>query len=233
MKLKLDEAGNVVVKDGKAVYVTDEGKDIAPDVPALYASVTDLGVSERAAVQKLAQANAQLKKFEGVDVEKLKATTATADEVTKGFQAKLDEAETARKALETQLSNRIKSGMFTGSAFIGTKRPDNLPADYYEAVFGKNFKVGADGAIEAFDAAGKPIMSRSNPAQMAGFDEAIEQLISAHPSAASLIKGTVVPGTGTNPKGQANAGKTISVAAFDALSGKEQNAKMADGFTLQ
>lgn len=233
MKLKLDDAGNVVVKDGKAVYVTEEGKDIAPDVPTLYASAADLAISERAAVQKLAQVNAQLKKFEGIDLEKINKTVATADETSKAFQTKLDEAETARKALETQLSTRIKSGMFASSAFIGAKRPENLPNDYYEAVFSNNFKVDANGNVEAFDAAGKPIMSRSNPAQMAGFDEAIEQLISAHPQAASLIKGTVVPGTGTPPKGAPPATKTISEAAFNALSGREQNAKIAEGFIPQ
>lgn len=233
MKLKLDDAGNAVLKDGKPVWISSEGAEIVPDVPALYVAVADLGVAKLSDTQKLAQLNAQLKKFEGIDLDKINKTVATADETSKAFQTKLDEAETARKALETQLSTRIKSGMFSNSAFIGAKRPENLPNDYYEAVFSNNFKVDANGNVEAFDAAGKPIMSRSNPAQMAGFDEAIEHLISAHPQAASLIKGTVVPGTGTPPKGAPPATKTISEAAFNALSGREQNAKIAEGFIPQ
>lgn len=233
MKLKIDDAGNAVLKDGKPVYVAEDGKEIALDAASLYATVAELGVSERAAAQKLAQTQAQLKKFEGVDLEAINKKAASTDEVAKTFQAKLDEAESKRQAVEAQLASRIKSGLFAASKFLADKRPDNIPADLYEARFGNNFKVGPDGSIEAVDAAGNPIRSRENPAQLAGFDEAIEQLISQHPQSASLIKGTVIPGTGTNPKAAPASAKTMSVSAFDALSGKEQNAKMAEGYTLQ
>ena len=231
MKLKLDDAGNAVLKDGNPVYVTGEGKEIALDAGSLYATVAELGVAKISDAQKLEQAKAQLKKFEGIDLEKINKTVATADETSKAFQTKLDEAEAARKALETQLSTRIKSGMFASSAFIGAKRPENLPNDYYEAVFSNNFKVGADGTVEAFDAAGKPIMSRSNPAQMAGFDEAIEHLISAHPQAASLIKGTVVSGTGTPVKSPAPQ-RAVTRAAFDAMSPTQRDEVLAAGSTI-
>jgi len=233
MKLKLDDSGNAALKDGKPVYIADDGRELALDAASLYATVAELGVSERAAAQKLAQKQAQLDKFAGIDLDKINKTAATADEVSKAFQVKLDEAESARKALESQLSGRIKSGLFAQSQFLATKRPDSIPTDMYEARFGQNFKVDANGNVEAFDASGKPIMSRSNPAQMASFDEAVEQLISQHPQAASLIKGTVVSGTGANPKPATAAGKTISMAAFDALNGREQNAKISDGFTIQ
>lgn len=232
MKLKLDDTGNVVVKDGKAVYVTDEGKDITPDVPMLYANAADLAISERTLKIKLDMRDAQLKKFEGIDLDKINKTAATTDEVSKTFQAKLDEAETARKALELQLSGRIKSGMFAQSQFLATKRPDSIPTDMYEARFGQNFKVGADGTVEAFDASGKPIMSRSNPAQMAGFDEAIEQLISQHPQAASLIKGTVVSGTGANPKPGQTQKTAVTRAAWDAMTPTQRDETLAAGSTI-
>ena len=38
MKLKLDDKGAVVVQDGKPVYVTDDGKEIAFDAPATHAT---------------------------------------------------------------------------------------------------------------------------------------------------------------------------------------------------
>lgn len=230
MKLKLDDAGNVVLRDGKPVYIADDGKELALDAASLYAAVAELGVAERAAAQKLKQKDAELAKFAGVDLDKLRFSASAADDIGKSYQAKI-EAEAARATMaENKLAERIRASLFAQSAYIA--KNSALPADFVESRFASNFKVGPDGSIEPIDSNGRPIYSRAHPAQLASFDEAIEQIISAHPQRDSILKGSVLPGAGTPPTPGSGGAKTIPEAAFNALSGKEQNAKLADGFTI-
>jgi hypothetical protein len=47
MKLKLDDKGQVVVQDGKPVYVADDGKEIVFDYPATLQTISRLIVKPR------------------------------------------------------------------------------------------------------------------------------------------------------------------------------------------
>ena len=47
LSLKLDDDGHAVVVDGKPVFVSDEGKEIEMDVPALYSKVSELGAEAK------------------------------------------------------------------------------------------------------------------------------------------------------------------------------------------
>ena len=42
MKLKLDDAGHAVLKDGAPVYVHDDGKEIAFDASHAFGKIRDL-----------------------------------------------------------------------------------------------------------------------------------------------------------------------------------------------
>ena len=78
MKLKLDENGNVVVQDGKPVYVYDDGKEVAYDVPAAVAKIGSLNAEAKQHREAKEAAEAKLKAFDGIE-----------------------NAEAAKKALET------------------------------------------------------------------------------------------------------------------------------------
>ena len=47
MKLKIDEEGHVVVVDGKPVYVSDDGKDIAFDAQGTVATISRLNAEAK------------------------------------------------------------------------------------------------------------------------------------------------------------------------------------------
>ena len=42
MKLKLDDQGHAVIQDGKPVFVHDDGKEVAIDVPTMQTRIGDL-----------------------------------------------------------------------------------------------------------------------------------------------------------------------------------------------
>ena len=64
MKLKLDENGNVVVQDGKPVYVYDDGKEVAYDVPAAVAKISSLNAEAKQHREAKEAAEAKLKAFD-------------------------------------------------------------------------------------------------------------------------------------------------------------------------
>lgn len=78
MKLKIDANGNVVLVDGKPVYIHDDGKEVAFDAPAAVSKITALNAESKGHREAKEVAEAKLKAFDGIE-----------------------DGEAARKALET------------------------------------------------------------------------------------------------------------------------------------
>jgi len=79
-KLKLDEHGNVVVQDGKPIYVYEkdgETKEMAFDAPATLSKIAALNTEAKEHRLAKEQAQESLKVFEGIDAEKAKKALAT------------------------------------------------------------------------------------------------------------------------------------------------------------
>ena len=197
MKLKLDANGNVVVQDGKPVYVHDDGKEVAFDASATVATISRLNAEAKSHREGKEAAEKLLKSFEGIadpaaalkaletvsnldhkklidsgEVEKVKA------EITKAFQAQLDESNGKAKTLEQALYGEKVGGAFARSKLIADKLA--IPADMVQARFGQSFKI-EDGKTVAYDQSGNKIFSRSRPGELADFDEALETLIEQYP----------------------------------------------------
>lgn len=248
MKLKLDDAGHVVVSDGKPVYVTDDGKDVAFDAPGTRDTITRLNSEAKTHREAKEAAEKALKAFEGItdpdaakkaletignldakklidagEVEKVKA------EITKGFTEKLTAAEKRTADLEGALYGEKIGGAFARSKFIADKIA--VPSDLLQAQFGQNFKI-EDGKVAAYDKSGNKVYSRARPGEVADFEEALEILVDAYPHRDSILKGNANGGGGAR-NGGGGGGKTISRAQFDAL---DPAAKMAaltkDGMTV-
>ena len=119
MKLKLDANGNVVVSDGKPVFIADDGKEIAFDVVGTQATISRLNGEAKSHRERAEAAEKSLKSFEGIadPVAAIKAldTVSNLDakklidagevekvkgEITKAFEAKLTEATTKAQTLE-------------------------------------------------------------------------------------------------------------------------------------
>lgn len=250
MKLKLDEAGHVVVSDGKPVYVGDDGKEIAFDAPGTIATISRLNGEAKGHREAKERAEAALKAFEGItdpaaardameklskidakrlidagEVDKVKAEAIKAvEEQYKPIVAKAE-------ALEKKLYGEMIGGAFARSVYAKEKLA--IPADFVQARFGQQFKL-EDDKVVAYDVSGNKIYSKSRPGEVADFDEALEFLVDAYPQRDHILKGIGGAGSGTKAGGgHGDAGsKSISRAEFGKLGPSDQMAKVRDGFAV-
>jgi hypothetical protein len=262
MKLKLDDAGHVVVQDGKPVFVHDDGKEVAFDAPGTVATITRLNGEAKAHREAKEKAETALKAFEGIEdaeaAKKALETVANLDEGQLVTAGKVDEikkaVETAteakyqniikakdtelktvtgeRDSLAGDLDREVIGGAFARSSFLSEKTI--LTPDIAEAYFGRHFKR-EDGKLVAYDANGTKIYSRANPADPASPDEALEVLVSAYPRKDNILKGSGASGSGAQGNQGGSGAKTIPRAEFDKLAISDPAgaaAKMKEGFSV-
>lgn len=244
MKLKLDANGNVVLQDGKPVYIKDDGTEVAFDAVGTVATITRLNGEAKTHREAAEAANAIVAKFKGI--EDPAAALAALDTVSKldqkklidsgevervrkeisaGFETKLTEATTRAQNLEQQLYGEKVGGAFSRSKFIGEKLV--IPADLVQARFGANFAI-EDGKVVAKDANGQKLYSRANPGELADFDEALGILVDSYPNKDHILKGSGASGSGA-PQSHAQGGqKSMSRTAFMQLDPQAQAKTVAD-----
>jgi hypothetical protein len=237
MKLKTIEIDGVTyaaVQDGKPVFTDDAGKDVAFDAPGTIGTISRLNGEAKSHREGKEAAERALKAFEGItdpaaaikaletvgsldqkklidagEVEKVKA------EIAKGYEEKLATANKRGDDFEAALYGEKIGGSFARSKFIADKVA--IPADFLQAKFGSNFKI-EDGQVVAYGPDKNKIYSRAKPGEVAGFDEALELLVDAHPTRDSILKGDIRPGGGAQNNGGGGSGKrTMTRAEFDAL----------------
>jgi len=249
MKLLLDANGNAVIRNGKPVYVGDDGKEIEFDAPATVQTITRLNAEAKSHRERAEAAETSLKTFEGIadpaaarkaletvknlddkklvdagEVEKVKA------EAIKAVEEKY--APVVKKAgdLEQALYSEKIGGSFSRSKVIADKFA--IPADLVQARFGSAFKI-EEGKTVAYDQAGQKIFSRARPGELADFDEALEVLVDQYPYKDQILKGTGASGGGAGQSNQGAGGKkTITRAQFDALDPVGKQSAMKEGTTV-
>jgi hypothetical protein len=250
MKLKLDEAGHAVLSEGRPIYIHDDGKEAAVDVPATVATIGRLNGEAKAHRERAEAAEAKLKVFDGItdaeaarkalktlenldhkklvdagEVEKVKA------EAIKAVEEKYKPVQERADKLERELYSEKIGGSFSRSKFIADKMA--IPADMVQARFGQNFKI-EEGRAVAYDGNGNKIFSRAKPGDLADFDEALETLVEQYPYREHILKGSGHRGDGaTGNNGAGNgAGKTMKRSAFEAMPHDQRAAKLKEGVAL-
>jgi hypothetical protein len=240
MKLKLDEAGHVVVQDGKPVYTDDSGKDIAVDYPYTISTISRLNAEAKGHREAKEAAEEKLKAFDGIDapaavkaleivknlddkklvdageVQRIKdeANAAFNDQV-KAIQKKYDPVVAERDKLRGDLDQERIGNTFGKSKFIAEKLA--IPLDLVQAQFGKNFFM-KDGKVQAKGYDGNPLYSKAKPGEIAEFEEAIELLVDGYTHRDSILKGTGASGGGASGSSTGAGGKrTMTRAAFEQL----------------
>lgn len=219
MKLKLDESGNVVLKDGLPVYVHEDGKEIAFDAPAAMAKISDLN-GESAGHRRAAKAaNEKLDVFGDMDpdaaIKALKTVQDLSDKklidagevdalkrsLGESFATKEESYTTALSAKDKTIRKLTVSTQFGQSEFLRSKTV--LTPDIAESAFGKYFKLDDNnGTIKVVaELNGAPIFSRENPGEPAGFDEAMSVIIESRADKKSILRGTSSSGSGANGGG--------------------------------
>lgn len=247
MKLKLDDQGHAVLQDGKPVYVHDDGKEVAFDAVSTVATITRLNTEAKTHREGKEAAEKALKAFDGIEdgaaakkaldlVSKLdqkKLVDAgeidtVRNEISKAFQAQLDEVGTKAATFEKQLYEEKIGGAFSRSKYIGEKLA--IPADLVQSRFGSAFKI-EDGKTVAYDNHGNKIYSRARPGEPADFDEAIETLVEQYPHRDHILKGTGASGSGASNNGGngGNGKKSLNRSQFDALDPQGKHAHVSAG----
>lgn len=193
MKLKLDDKGNVVVVDGKPVYVHDDGKEIPFDAPGTVARISALNAEAKTHREAKEGAETKLKAFDGLDAEAARKAIDTVKNIddkklvdagkveevraaaVKAYEERLAAAEkqhgTQLAELNTKLNNATASlhneligGNFARSKFIAAKFAAEGPAGVEIAQALFGSRFKVDdGKVAAFDAAGNRIHSRARP----------------------------------------------------------------------
>ncbi|MGE8451554.1 MAG: DUF6651 domain-containing protein, partial [Pseudomonadales bacterium] len=169
MKLKLDDQGQVVLQDGKPVYIHDDGKEVAFDAPAAVSKITALNAEARSHREAKEAVEAKLRGFDGIEdgeaarkaletiknidegkliaagkVEEIKAAAQRAAQEQVAAASKAHAEELARTKQErdnatAELYSEKIGGGFTRSKFISEKVA--IPPDMVQARFGSAFKV--------------------------------------------------------------------------------------------
>lgn len=239
MKLKLDEAGHVVVKDGNPVYVHDDGKELPLDAKSTLATISRLNGEAKSHREGKESAEEKLKAFDGIDpaaatraletvgklkdkqlmdageVDKVRGEAKKAfDEQLRGIEEKFAPIVKERDTLKASLVSEKVGGSFARSKMIAEKLA--IPADMVQARFGENFKLEGESVI-AYDKAGNKIFSRAKPGEVAEFDEALEILIDAYPYRDNILKGSGAHGGGASGGAGGSGKRTFTRAQFDAM----------------
>lgn len=251
MKLKTIEVEGATyaeVKDGKPVYV-DGDKEIAVDVEGTVAKVSQLNHEAMERRRALDEATTKLKAFEGIDdpaaARKAMETVANIDgkklidageaekwkaAIAEGHQAEMAKIKAELEATTSKLYEKTIGHSFATSPLISEKLV--IPPDMARDTFGKYFALDGD-KIVAKDEHGNTLYSRSNPGDVAGFEEALDYHVSRYPHRDRILKGSGASGSGaTGAEGGSHGAKQLTAAAFDALPAKEKAAKMAAGYEI-
>jgi hypothetical protein len=139
-------------------------------------------------------------------VEKLKADMKDAyDEQVEGVRKSFDVKELDYKTIIGKKDNQIRTLMVsnkfaTSPFFSGPDPKTNLPPEIAETYFGKYFKVEEDKKtlklnLVAYNESGDQILSRENPGDIAGFNEAMSFIFDLYPGKDQLLRGGK-PGSG-------------------------------------
>jgi len=129
-----------------------------------------------------------------------------------------------------QIRTLMVSNKFASSPyFIGEKKKTILNPDIAESYFGKHFKVEDDdgeSVLRAYHANGEPIISKVNPGEPAGFNEAMGIILDEYPGRDEIM---TAPGSGSGGQG----GKGNAGDGDDLTSLKQQHKKALENGQTQ
>jgi len=257
MKLLMD-GEHAVLRNGKPVYVLDDGREVEHDAAATVAKISQLNGESKNHREAKEAAEAKLKMFEGIEnaedakkalelaknikdgelvaagkVQEIKdAAARTAQEqvaaATREAEAKRVALEEANAKLTGQLNSHIVGGSFANSKYIQEKLA--IPHDVAQAMFSNRFKVD-NGKLVPMDASGNPIYSAVRHGEIADFEEAIGMMVNQYQNKDMIMKASNQGGSGARQSG-GGGDKTMSRTEFAKLDPTSQAKAMKDKVTL-
>lgn len=203
MKLKLDDDGHAVLKDGMPVYDVD-GKDVPFDAPAAVAKIKDqaegLDDLERSTSASAKETDKELKAWrrlgdiadvrksvktvaglteQDIDAAQMPAELGTLRAEVEALQGQLSESAEALKDSASEIRSLSIGNQFANSSWIRENLIDAFAKNpsALERIYGDNFKRENGKVVPYRD--GKPILTvnpEDNTTRTATFDEAMAVL---------------------------------------------------------
>jgi hypothetical protein len=249
MKIKtveIDGQTYAALADGKPVYVHEDGKEIPFDAAQTVATISRLNAEAKSHRERAEAAESSLKGFDGItdaaaarkaletvqnldarklveagEVERVKA------EAIRAVEDKYAPILKERDSLQSALVAEKVGGSFARSKLIADQLA--IPPDLVEARFGSQFKL-EDGRVVAYDKSGNKLYSRSNPGEVADFDEALGIIIDAYPHRDSILKSSGASGGGaSNASASSGSSKAVSRMQFESMNAAQQMAHIKGG----
>lgn len=256
MKLKLDENGNVVVEDGKPVYVHDDGKEVAFDASYTLGTITRLNKEAQTNREEAKQFKEKLALFGDLDPEKAKNALSLVSKLDQkqlvdanglkeyeekikaelgqsfkdAYEPQIKAANERAELAEKNFYDKVIVEGFTTSQFVKEKM--SVPAEMVLSTFKGNFKI-EEGKPVAYDSNGQKIYSRTDPSKLADFNEALETLVSGCSFKDQILKGNQSQGGGYSGGQQNKAGqKSMPREQFEKLTPSEKSGFIRDKGTV-
>lgn len=227
--------------EGRVLY-DNEGKEFAFDAGQTYGKIQELTKEAASNREAKTALETKIKALDGIDPAKYKEAVEAFDKLDKKnlldagevdrmkkeieesykqtYEPKLAESQKELETLRSQYSREKLSSAFAGSKYINEQLAS--PPDMVMATFGDQFKT-EDGKLVAYDASGNTIYSRKNPGEVAGFDEAMEQIVSSYQYRDRILKASNQEGTGGDQGNGTGPKRRISREQFGAMSPAEQS----------
>lgn len=241
---KLDENGNIVMRDGNPVCVNTNGDEQTVSVDTI-SRLNNEAKTHREAKEAALE---KLKAFEGLDAVKAREALETVSkldanklidagkvdevksQITAQLQGQIDEKSKALSDLQVKYDNMIINNLFANSEFI--RNNVAVPRDMFEAKFRNNFKV-ENGQVVVYGNDGNRLYSKDHAGEYATPEEGLRILAEAHPQHESILRANTGSGTGsTGASGGSGGSRYMKRSDFVKLSPVQQSEfaqKMAKG----
>lgn len=217
MKWVLDAQGNIKkAANGNPIYANDKGEEVEFVLETTLGTLNRLFGEAKTNREQKEAAETKLQAFEGLDVtearkaiETVKAfdgkqaisaqelesvRTTTAAETKKSLEAKYKPVSEENDKLKSQIKTSAITAFFAQSKYI--KEKGLVPADMFQAYFGRHYDIDEAGKIVAKGHDGQVILSKRNPGNVADADETLEILVDGYPNKAQILKGVNQGGGG-------------------------------------
>lgn len=148
MKLLLDENGNVVVRNGKPVYVHDDGKEVEFDAPGTVNTITRLNKeaqthreAKEGAESRVKELETQVKVFEGLDPEAARKALDTVSKISDGKLIDSGKVDEVRNAVGKTYEEKIAAMTTTHTSELAKMKEqvESLNGHLNSEIIGGNF----------------------------------------------------------------------------------------------
>jgi hypothetical protein len=235
--LALDTGGN-------PIFVKDDGSEASVEA----GTISRLNGEAKSHRERAEKAETALKNYEGLDPTKAREALDTVaklgdkkliengeveklkTQINEQYQVKVRELESTLQNTVTERDNLIRRTTIQASKFLQERVA--VPAEMFESVMAKNFKV-EDGKVVPYDLAGNKVMSNKRFGEVADIDEAFEIIVNGYAHKDTILKAPNMSGTGNTGAGAGAAGsKTMKRDDFMNLHPSEQAKTMKQGIAL-